>query len=66
MPVKKVGHSLIFVKDVHNKNNDEIYCIGGITDKNIRTRLCEKYNVKKKKWTSIGVLNKGRSRPAIA
>lgn len=60
MKVKRVAHSLVY----SNKNGGEIYCIGGLTNDNVRTRLCEKYNIMKNLWIEIASMYYGKSRSA--
>lgn len=51
MSVKRVACSALFVpeSDVSDGDNGFIYVIGGRTDDKVRTKLCEKYNIEKKK-----------------
>lgn len=50
MLVKRVGHGLCYVPHINTgvKEASElgyIYAIGGRTDNNVRTKLCERYNL---------------------
>ena len=43
MNIKRVGHSII-----HHEGS--LYCIGGKTNYNTNTKLCEKYNILLDSW----------------
>ena len=64
MSVKRVASSALFIpeSDVSDGENGFIYVIGGRTDDKVRTKLCEKYNIEKKKWEPISKMNVGKAR----
>ena len=41
-----------------------IYVFGGRTDHNVRTKLCERYDIVKNKWENISKMTIARSAPA--
>jgi hypothetical protein len=42
-----------------------IYAIGGKTNENVNTKLCERYDIENDKWENIASLNHARSRPGV-
>lgn len=50
MKLPRSGHGITYM-------NDKIYCIGGFTNENICSRLCEIYNVSLNFWQEIAPLN---------
>lgn len=49
-----------------SSSNSYIYVVGGKTNKDVRTRLCERYSLRRKCWEKVALLNKSRSRCALA
>lgn len=48
MTTKRVGHTLLYVPPsnaVPEGQQGYIYCIGGRTHNNFRSKLCERYNI---------------------
>lgn len=58
MIVKRIGHQLVYL-------DNYIYAIGGKTDNQICTKLCERFNISLFKWESIDSMNYGRSRCGV-
>jgi hypothetical protein len=55
MQVKRVGCSACWFQGC-------IYVMGGCTDQNVKTKLCERYNIESKKWESIASMGIGKAR----
>lgn len=70
MLVKRVGLVLCYVPPINTgttKDSDlgYIYAIGGRTDNNVRTKLCERYNLQTSQWEQIEKMDQARARPGI-
>ena len=55
MMVRRIGASACCVKG-------QVYVLGGCTDQNVKTRLCERYDIEKKKWELIAKMQLGKAR----
>ena len=67
MLVKRVGHSACYVPPLKTGTSEfsalgYIYVIGGRTDNQVRTKLCERYNIQSGLWESIENINQACSR----
>jgi len=64
---QKSGNTMnINPTEIGEGNNSYVYVVGGKTNANVRTRLCERYSFRRKTWEKVAMLNKSRSRCALA
>jgi len=58
MLVKRIGHQLVYVDNC-------IYAIGGKTDHQVCTKLCERFNISLFEWETIESMNYARTRCGV-
>ena len=58
MLVKRIGHQLVYVDNC-------IYVIGGKTDNQVCTKLCERFNITTSQWETIDQMNYARTRSGV-
>jgi hypothetical protein len=64
MTVKRVGASACYVPSSQPGSIGYIYVFGGRTDNNVKTKLCERYDIDRNKWEPLPKMINGKSKPA--